>query len=238
MNKEEFVNKLKDLNIEINEDILNKLDIYYNFLVEYNEHTNLTGITEENDVYLKHFYDSLTIVKSIDLSTIESLIDVGTGAGFPGMVLAIMYPNIKVTLLDSNNKRINFLNELKNRLGITNVETIHERSEIYAKTHKDMYDIVTARAVKNMKELTELCLPLVKVNGYFIPLKGNAKEEIEISKNIITKLNSHIDNIIEFNLPIENSTRTIIKIIKDNKTPSGYPRSYSIIKKELKKDLK
>ena len=166
MNKEEFVNNIKDLNIQINDDILNKLDIYYNFLVEYNNHTNLTAITEENEVYLKHFYDSLTIVKSIDLLTIESLIDVGTGAGFPGMVLAIFYPNLHVTLLDSNNKRINFLNELKDKLGITNVTTIHDRSEIYSKNHKDMYDVVTARAVKNMKELTELCLPLVKVNGY------------------------------------------------------------------------
>ena len=162
MNIEEFVNNLKDLNIDINDDKLNKLDIYYNFLVEYNSHTNLTAITDKEDVYLKHFYDSLTIVKSIDLSTVNTLIDVGTGAGFPGMVLAIMYPNIKVSLLDSNNKRINFLKELRDKLGITNVETIHERSEIYAKTHKDMYDIVTARAVKNMKELTEY----IKENFY------------------------------------------------------------------------
>ena len=233
MNKEEFVNKLKDLNIEINEDILNKLDIYFNFLVEYNEHTNLTGITEESDVYLKHFYDSLTIVKSIDLSTIESLIDVGTGAGFPGMVLAIVYPNIKVTLLDSNNKRINFLNELTNKLGINNVETIHDRSEIYAKNHKDMYDVVTARAVKNMKELTELCLPLVKVNGYFIPLKGIIGDELDNAKDIIKNINGNIEDIIEFELP-NGDTRTIIKIKKIGKCPNKYPREY----KEIVKDNK
>ena len=230
MNKELFVNNLKDLNIDIDDDKLNKLDIYYNYLIEYNNHTNLTAITDKKDVYLKHFYDSLTIVKSIDLSTINTLIDVGTGAGFPGMVLAIMYPNIKVTLLDSNNKRINFLNELRDKLGITNVETIHERSEIYAKTHKDMYDIVTARAVKNMKELTELCLPLVKVNGYFIPLKGNIEDELDNSKDIISKINGIIEDIITFNLP-NGDSRNIIKIKKIDKCPDKYPREYKDIVK-------
>ena len=233
MNKEEFVNNIKDLNIQINDDILNKLDIYYNFLVEYNNHTNLTAITEENEVYLKHFYDSLTIVKSIDLLTIESLIDVGTGAGFPGMVLAIFYPNLHVTLLDSNNKRINFLNELKDKLGITNVTTVHDRSEIYAKNHKDSFDVVTARAVKNMKELTELCLPLVKVNGYFIPLKGIIGDELDNAKDIIKNINGNVENIISFNLP-NGDQRNIIVIKKIDKTPTKYPRDY----KEIVKDNK
>ena len=230
MNIEEFVNNLKDLNIDINDDKLNKLDIYYNFLVEYNSHTNLTAITDKEDVYLKHFYDSLTIVKSIDLSTVNTLIDVGTGAGFPGMVLAIMYPNIKVSLLDSNNKRINFLKELRDKLGITNVETIHERSEIYAKTHKDMYDIVTARAVKNMKELTELCLPLAKVNGYFIPLKGNIEDELNNAKSIIKDINGVVEDVISFELP-NGDNRNIIKIKKIDKCPDKYPREYKYIVK-------
>lgn len=233
MNIEEFVNNLKDLNIEINDDILNKLDIYYNFLVEYNSHTNLTAITGKEDVYLKHFYDSLTIVKSIDLSTINSLIDVGTGAGFPGMVLAIFYPNLKVTLLDSNNKRINFLNELISKLGISNVVTVHDRSEIYAKNHKDSFDVVTARAVKNMKELTELCLPLVSVGGYFIPLKGILNNELEDAISIITQINGKVVDVISFNLP-NGDTRNIIKIKKLDKTPSKYPRDY----KEIVKDNK
>ena len=230
MNIEEFVNNLKDLNIDIDDDKLNKLDIYYNFLVEYNSHTNLTAIIDKEDVYLKHFYDSLTIVKSIDLSTVNTLIDVGTGAGFPGMVLAIMYPNIKVTLLDSNNKRINFLNELSDKLGITNVETIHERSEIYAKTHKDMYDIVTARAVKNMKELTELCLPLVKVNGYFIPLKGNIEDELNNAKSIIKNINGVVEDVISLELP-NGDNRNIVKIKKTDKCPDKYPREYKYIVK-------
>ena len=223
MNKEEFVKNIKDLNIQINDDILNKLDIYYNFLVEYNNHTNLTAITEENEVYLKHFYDSLTIVKSIDLLTIESLIDVGTGAGFPGMVLAIFYPNLKVTLLDSNNKRINFLNELKDKLCLTNVTTVHDRSEIYAKNHKDSFDVVTAR----------LCLPLVKVNGYFIPLKGIINDELDNAKDIIKNINGNVENIISFNLP-NGDQRNIIVIKKIDKTPNKYPRDY----KEIVKDNK
>ena len=227
---EEFIKYSDELGINITDGILNKLDIYYNYLIEYNSHTNLTAITNKEDVYLKHFYDSLTIIKAIDLNNINTLIDVGTGAGFPGMVLAICYPNIEVTLLDSNNKRINFLNELINKLNITNVKTVHERSEIYAKTHKDMYDIVTARAVKNMKELTELCLPLVKVDGYFIPLKGNIEEELDNSKDIINKINGNIEDIITFNLP-NNDLRNIIKIRKIDKCPDKYPREYKEIVK-------
>ena len=227
---EEFIKYSNELGINITDDILNKLDIYYNFLIEYNSHTNLTAITNKEDVYLKHFYDSLTIIKAIDLNNINTLIDVGTGAGFPGMVLAICYPNIEVTLLDSNNKRINFLNELINKLNITNVKTVYERSEIYAKTHKDMYDIVTARAVKNMKELTELCLPLVKVDGYFIPLKGNIEDELNNAKDIISKINGTIEDIITFNLP-NGDSRNIIKIKKIDKCPDKYPREYKEIVK-------
>ena len=234
----EFVKLVKEFGITVSLRHIDLLEKYANYLIEYNEHTNLTAITNKDEIYLKHFYDSLTILKAIDLNEVNTVLDVGTGAGFPGMVLKIFFPHLHVTLLDSNNKKTTFLTNLVQKLELTDIEIVNERSEDYAKNNLDKYDLVTARAVTHLKALSELCLPLVKVNGYFIPLKGNAKEEIEISKNIITKLNSHIDNIIEFNLPIEDSTRTIIKIIKDNKTPSGYPRSYSIIKKELKKDLK
>ncbi len=207
-------------------------------MIEYNKTTNLTRITEETEVYLKHFYDSLTIAKVINLNNYNTLIDVGTGAGFPGVVLKIFYPNLEVTLLDSNNKKTTFLTNLVQKLKLTDIDIVNDRSEDYAKNNLDKYDLVTARAVTHLKALSELCLPLIKVNGYFIPLKGNAKEEIEISKYIITKLNGQIEDIIEFNLPIEESSRTIIKIVKLGNTPKGYPRSYSIIKKELKKDLK
>lgn len=234
----EFVSLVKEFGITVSLRQFDQLEKYANYLIEYNEHTNLTAITNKDEIYLKHFYDSLTILKAIDLNEINTLLDVGTGAGFPGMVLKIFFPHLHVTLLDSNNKKTTFLTNLVEKLNLTDVEIINARSEDYAKDNLDKFDLVTARAVTHLKALSELCLPLVKVNGYFIPLKGNAEEEIALSKGIISKLNSHIEDTIVFNLPIEESTRTIIKIIKDNKTPNGYPRSYSIIKKELKKDLK
>lgn len=239
MNKEEFKEIVfKNLGISLTEDTMNKLSIYANFLMEYNEHTNLTAIKEEKDIYLKHFYDSLTIVKTIDLKTIKSLCDIGTGAGFPGMVLKIVFSHLDVALIDSNNKKITFLGELIKKLNLTNIKAINERSEDYAHDHLDSFDLVTARAVTTLPALIELCLPLVKVNGYFIPLKGNAEEEISISENILKILNGKIEDINKFTLPKEDSTRTIIKIKKISNTPNGYPRSYDKIKKSLKKYTK
>lgn len=231
MNKELFIEEVKNLNIDINDDILNKLSIYANFLIEYNEHTNLTRIDSIEDIYLKHFYDSLTITKIIDLNTVNTMIDVGTGAGFPGVVIKIFYPNIKVDLLDSNNKKLEFLNQLIEKLGLTGIKTIHDRSEDYARNHLDSYDLVVARAVKNLPELSELCIPLVKVGGYFVSMKGEATEEIEKGTKFINKLNSSIEDTIVFDLPIEEATRTLIKIKKNDKTPKGYPRTYAQIKK-------
>lgn len=238
MNKSEFIEYCKSLNIKLNEDMLNKLSLYADTLISYNEHTNLTAITESNQIYLKHFYDSLTIAKAIDLNTINSLIDIGTGAGFPGMVLAICFPSLQVTLLDSNNKKTTFLEHLKNVLKIENVEIIYARSEEYGKKVQEMYDVVTSRAVTTLPALVELCLPLAKINGYFIPLKGDAEHEINISEDIIKKLNGNIEEIITFNLPVEESLRTIIKIKKINSTPKGYPRNYAAIKKSVEKLLK
>ncbi|MDE5630977.1 MAG: 16S rRNA (guanine(527)-N(7))-methyltransferase RsmG, partial [Bacilli bacterium] len=212
-----------------------QLETYASFMLDYNEHTNLTAIKTKDEVYLKHFYDSLTIVKYIDLNNYESLVDIGTGAGFPGMVLKIAFPHLKVILIDSNNKKIKFLDELIKLLNIENIEIINARSEEYAHTHKDSYDIVTARAVTALPVLSELCLPLVKVGGYFIPLKADVSEELNVSKSIIKELNGHIESINEFSLPIEKSKRTIIKIKKENKTPDKYPRTYDKMKKALKK---
>jgi len=228
MNKEEFVKKLKDINIICTDDILNKLDIYYKFLKEYNEHTNLTRIIDEEDVYLKHFYDSIVISKYFDFNSINTLIDVGTGAGFPGVVLKIFYPHINLTLLDSNNKKILFLNELVDKLELNNVNIIHERSEIYAKNNLDKYDLVIARAVKNLKELSELCLPLVKVNEYFISMKG-IEEEYNHAKDIINILNGQLENKYDYSIDDDNK-RTLYIFKKINKTPKGYPREYNKIK--------
>lgn len=235
MNKEEFINEVSKLGINLTEEQLNKLDIYAKFLVEYNSHTNLTAITEEDQIYLKHFYDSLTLVKAIDLTKINNLIDVGTGAGFPGMVIKILFPNIAVTLLDSNNKKISFLEELGNKLQLTNINYYHGRAEEFCLKNRETFDLVTARAVSNMITLSELCLPLTKLNGYFIPLKGSNEEEINSSINAIKKLGGNIEEIIKFSLPYEESTRNIIKIKKVNNTPKEYPRRYDkIVKYPLK----
>ena len=233
-----FNTLLEELGIKPTSEQLDQLRIYQEYLVEYNSHTNLTAITDKDEVYLKHFYDSLTMVKAIDLNTVNTLIDVGTGAGFPGMVLKIMFPHLHVTLLDSNNKKTTFLSNLVEKLGLINIEVVNTRSEDYAHLNLDKYDVVTARAVTHLKALTELCLPLVKVGGYFIPLKGNATDEISLSKDIIKKLNGNIIDTITFKLPGEESTRTIIKVLKEDKTPAGYPRSYNIISKEMKKITK
>ncbi len=238
MNKEEFLKHLDELNISLAEKQVNQLETYANFLLSYNEHTNLTAIKKKDDVYLKHFYDSLTLVKYLNLNDYESLVDIGTGAGFPGVVLKIVYPHLKVTLIDSNNKKIKFLDELIKLLEVKNIETINVRSEDYARNNKDSYDIVTARAVTSLPVLSELCLPLVKIGGYFIPLKAYATEEISLAKNIIKELNGEIESINEFSLPIENSKRTIIKIKKVDKTPDKYPRTYDKMKKALKKNIK
>ena len=231
MNVEEFIRECNKLNISLDDKILSNLNTYKEYLKEYNSHTNLTTITEDEDIYLKHFYDSLTIIKAIDLNSINSLIDVGTGAGFPGMVLKIVFPHLNVTLIDSNNKKTTFLSNLKEKLNLDNLNIINERSEEYAHKHIDEYDVVTSRAVANLRVLTELCLPMVKVGGKFIPLKATVDEEIKEANNIINILNGKLNNIITFNLPKEESLRNILVIDKLDKTPKGYPRNYGKIKK-------
>lgn len=232
MNREEFVYKLRDININISDKQLEQLEIYANFLIEYNKHTNLTRIDDTESIYLKHFYDSLTIVdiNLVDFNNIKNLIDIGTGAGFPGMVLKIVFPHINVTLLDSNNKKTKFIEELAKKLNLE-VTVINERSEEYALNNLERYDLVVSRAVANLRVLTELCLPLVKVNGLFIALKGNIEEELKEANNIINKLNGKVELINNFVLPIEESTRNNVYIRKIDKTPKGYPRMYSKIKK-------
>ena len=231
MNVEEFIKACNELNISLDDKTLSNLNIYKEYLKEYNSHTNLTTITQDEDIYLKHFYDSLTIVKAIDLNSVNSLIDVGTGAGFPGMVLKIVFPHLNVTLIDSNNKKTTFLSNLKDKLKLDNLTIINERSEEFAHKHIDEYDVVTSRAVANLRVLTELCLPMVKVGGKFIPLKATVDEEIKEANNIINTLNGKLSNKITFNLPKEESLRNILVIDKLDKNPKGYPRNYGKIKK-------
>ena len=200
MKKEEFIKELEKINIKITNDQLKQLEEYYNLLIEWNKVMNLTGITEKDEVYLKHFYDSLTITKVIDFNTVENLCDVGTGAGFPGLVIKILFPNLQVTLVDSLNKRINFLNEVIDKLKLQNIKTIHTRIEEFGIKNREKYDIVVARAVAQLDILLEYCIPITKVNGYFIAMKGNCFEEINNSKNALDKLNCHIEECNFFNL--------------------------------------
>ncbi len=233
MTEQEFIKNLTELNITPPSDALAKLKTYCTFLQNYNKHTNLTAITETKDIYLKHFYDSLTIIKVIDLNTINTLLDIGTGAGFPGLVLKIFYPDLEVTLLDSNNKKLKFLEELCEKLDLK-VTLVHARAEEYIKDKREYFDLVTSRAVASLPILSELSLPYVKVNGYFIALKGEAQNEIQSSSHILPTLNSKIIEIKEFTLPIEESKRTIIKIEKLKPTSPTYPRPYNQILKDYK----
>ncbi len=231
MNLQEFIEEVRLLGIELNEKQLQQLEEYYELLITWNEKINLTRITEKEDVYLKHFYDSITLVKAIDLNKVQNLCDIGTGAGFPGLVLKIVFPNLKVTLIDALNKRIIFLNEVIQKLGLKDIEAIHERGEDFARKKRESYDVVTARAVKELRIIMEICIPLVKEQGYFIPMKANVEEEITSAKGAFEKLDCTLEEKITFTLPKEESLRTLLKIKKEKKTSMKYPRSNDKIEK-------
>ena len=230
MNKDNFIKEIEKLGIEITDTKLNQLEKYYEMLIEYNKVMNLTGIKEKEEVYLKHFYDSLTIAKIIDLNNEETLCDIGTGAGFPGIVLKIFYPNLKVTLVDSLNKRINFLNNVIKEIKLEKIETVHARMEEYAKNNIEKFDVVTARAVAQMYFLLEVSIPMLKIGKYFIAMKGNIENEIDY-KYSLEQLNSKEVDLIKFKLPYEKSNRTLIKIIKNKTTKKIFPRKYIEIKR-------
>lgn len=232
MTETEFIKEIEKLGININKNQLEQLEKYYELLVEWNEKMNLTGITEKSQVYLKHFYDSLTLAKVINLEEQETLCDVGSGAGFPGLVLKILFPNLKVTLVDSLQKRITFLETVIKELKLVNIEALHMRAEEYGRNEREKFDVVTARAVAPLNILSEYCLPLVKCGKYFIAMKGDIAREIKDFTAIEKELMCSISKPLEFKLPYENSTRTLIKIEKKNLTPKKYPRKFSEIKKK------
>ena len=208
MTKEEFIKYLEELNIYPTKDQLDKLEKFYNLLVEWNKKINLTRIIDKKEVYLKHFYDSLTITKVVDLNKVDTLCDVGTGAGFPGIVLKIVYPNLKITLIDSLLKRVKYLNEIIKELELEDIEAIHIRGEDY----KEKYDVVTARAVANIEKLLTYTMHLVNDNGVFIAMKGDINKELtpELEKSINKKYK--IEEINKFYLPKEESIRSLVVI--------------------------
>ena len=237
MNQNKFIEELNKIGINLTNSQLEKLEKYASFLIEYNKITNLTAIKDKEGIYLKHFYDSLLIIKNneLDFNNVSSLIDVGSGAGFPGMVIKIVYPNIKVTLLDSNNKKTKFLEQLKSVLELDDVEIINDRAENYIKNNRHKYDVSTARAVSELRIISELCLPFTKVNGIFIALKGHYDDELKNCESTLKILNSSVLSVIENRLPVEESYRANIFIKVNKEIDSKYPRPYDqIIKKELK----
>ena len=232
MNKEEFIRNLNELNISYTDNELTLLDKYYHYLIEYNENVNLTGITEEKDVYLKHFYDSLTIFKYLDLTKYNTLIDIGSGAGFPGVVLKIFFPNLKITLLDSNGKKTTFLTKLIEHLGLKDITVINDRAEEYALKHLNEFDLCTSRAVAFIDIILSLSIPFVKKDGFIILMKGNIDSEKPILEKHKDELNIKDFTINNFNLYNNDLERNILIISKKSDTDKVL--SYSNIVKRNK----
>lgn len=231
-NMYDFQKKCKIFEIDLSEEQVQKFMDYYELLVEWNSFMNLTAITDFDEVILKHFVDSLAVfqvsafrkkVKSGEIS----LIDIGTGAGFPGIPLKIVFSDMKVTLLDSLNKRIKFLDTVIEKLDLKNIETVHGRAEDLAgkKDYREQYDFCVSRAVANLSTLTELCIPFVKNGSYFISYKSEkVKEELSAGKRAVEILGGKIENILEYQLPDSDMNRSLLLIKKDKNTPKKYPR--------------
>lgn len=227
--------KLGELGIKQDQNQLERFHKFYQLLIEWNKVMNLTGITEYEDVVEKHFVDSLSIIKAIDLSRIHTVIDVGTGAGFPGIPLKIAFPHLRVVLLDSLNKRIKFLDEVISQLGLTEIRTIHGRAEEYARKeeYREQFDLCVSRAVANLSTLSEYCLPYIQVGGMFIPYKsGEIDDEVEESKKAVRILGGNIKEVMKFELPGTDIHRSFVLIHKEQHTQKKYPRKAGIPAKE------
>ena len=227
--------KLEKLGIQINDIQRKQFDDFYQLLIEWNKVMNLTGITEYGEVVEKHFVDSLSIIKAIDLSRIHTVIDVGTGAGFPGIPLKIAFPHLRVVLLDSLNKRIKFLDEVISQLGLTEIRTIHGRAEEYARKeeYREQFDLCVSRAVANLSTLSEYCLPYIQVGGMFVPYKsGEIDDEVEQSKKAVRILGGNIKKVMKFELPGTDIHRSFVLIHKEQHTQKKYPRKAGIPAKE------
>ena len=230
-----FENKLKELGIVLNDEQKRQFDSFYELLVEWNKVMNLTGITEYEEVNEKHFVDSLSITKAIDMNYVDNLIDIGTGAGFPGIPLKIAFPHLKVVLLDSLNKRIKFLNTVIEELELIDIETIHGRAEDFAKQgeYREQFDLCVSRAVANLSTLSEYCMPYIHTGGMFIPYKsGEIEEEVTGAKKAVHVLGGKIEDVVKFQLPGTEIGRSFVKIKKYQNTSKKYPRKAGLPAKE------
>jgi len=227
MNPANFVEKLKVHDIQLTKEQEEQFAKYYELLVEWNEKMNLTGLTEKTDVYLKHFYDSISLAFYIDMDEYTSICDVGAGAGFPSIPLKICFPHLEVTIIDSLQKRIRFLEHLAQELNLKGVQFVHSRAEDAGqnKKYRERYDLVTARAVARMSVLSELCIPFAKVDGIFAAMKGSHfDDELSDGERAIQVLGGQIDQVHTFHLPLEESERSIVVIDKVKATKKKYPR--------------
>lgn len=230
-----FENDLKEFSVQLNKRQICQFLKYYEILVEWNSFMNLTGITEYSEVIKKHFIDSLSIVKCLDLSNVSTVIDVGTGAGFPGIPLKIVFPQLKVTLLDSLRKRISFLDKVIEELELSDIRTIHGRAEDFARQEKyrEQYDLCVSRAVANLSTLSEYCIPFVKIDGSFVSYKSEKiSEELLSAERAIKVLGAVLENRMDFVLPDTDMNRTILLIRKKKETPLKFPRKAGLPSKD------
>ena len=233
-NLEGFERGLFELGIKLSEEQKTQFLQYYELLVEWNSFMNLTAITEFDQVITKHFLDSLSLVKVCDVAQAGRILDVGTGAGFPGIPLKIAFPEVEVVLLDSLNKRVKFLNEVIGQLGLSKITAIHGRAEDFArqKEYREQFDLVVSRAVANLSSLSEYCLPYVKVGGRFLAMKSdNCQEEVERAGRAIAKLGGQLRPMAQYQIPGTEITRRVVVVEKIRPTPKGYPRRFSRMKK-------
>lgn len=227
MNEQQFIQALAEKGIHLSDQQIQQFRTYFELLVEWNEKMNLTAITDQQEVYLKHFYDSISAAFYVDFTQPLEVCDVGAGAGFPSLPMKICFPEMRVTIVDSLNKRIQFLKHLSSELGLNHVEFVHARAEEFGQNpvYREKFDVVTARAVARLSVLAELCVPLVKVGGRFVAMKAaSAQDELKDAKKALTVLGVEKNDQFNFQLPEENSDRTIYIFSKIKSTPKKYPR--------------